>query len=251
MSLFDWFSSKKTAKPQPLGESSGLSRMEATRPVKSVKDLGKPSSPAQHAANRKSERMARRELLYVVVREAMARVGVLSSSYKFKVLSLDSRGRQFMVMMDVALEFGNDAARLAEIEALIAQSSKSRHDIMVTAVYWRVNEYVATGLPRKAAPGAAHKAAMGGARELAAVAAAALPVAFAAAHGPDPIDDSEVAAFRKALASGAMPLEAAPAAAAEKIEKSYGLLNGYEDTEMPDQENDAEALSGTQYGSLN
>jgi hypothetical protein len=46
--------------------------------------------------------MERREMLYAVVREAMVRAGVLSSTYKFKVLSLDPRGRQFMVMVDLA-----------------------------------------------------------------------------------------------------------------------------------------------------
>ena len=52
--------------------------------------------------------MARRELLYAVVREAMVRAGVLSSSYKFKVLSLDPRGRQFLVMVDLAHGAGSD-----------------------------------------------------------------------------------------------------------------------------------------------
>ena len=60
------------------------------------------AAPPPNPANRKHERMARRELLYAVVREAMVRAGVLSSSYKFKVLSLDPRGRQFLVMVDLA-----------------------------------------------------------------------------------------------------------------------------------------------------
>ena len=55
------------------------------------------------AANRKHERLERRELLYAVVREAMIQGRVLSSSYKFKVLSLDARGRQYL-MMDLATQ---------------------------------------------------------------------------------------------------------------------------------------------------
>lgn len=245
MALFDWIGGKKTAQTAPVTESSGLARMEATRPAKSAKDSGKPVSPAQHAANRKSERMARRELLYVVVREAMMRVGVLSSSYKFKVLSLDARGRQFLVMMDVSVEFGNDAARLSEIEALIAQGAKARHDIVVTAVYWRVNEYVAVGAPQKANMAALNKLA----------AASSAPPRQARSTRPapltpanDPIDDNEVAAFKRALASGMSAPESAAVAA--KPGKSYGLINGYEDTEMPEQEEDPQALSGTQYGGL-
>ncbi|MFM9878989.1 MAG: hypothetical protein ACKVOO_01080 [Burkholderiaceae bacterium] len=237
----------------PMAESSGLSRMEATRPVKSSKDPARAATPAQHAANRKSERMARRELLYVVVREAMARVGVLSSTYKFKVLSLDSRGRQFLVMMDVALEFGNDAGRLAEIEALIAQSSKSRHDIVVTAVYWRVNEYVATGLPVKSTPISAHRKPAAGvaspAPEIALPLAAAAAVAALPVSRHDPIDDAEVAAFKQALANASATPQV-PVPAKDKTNTSYGLLNGYEDTEMPEQDNEAQALSATQYGGL-
>ena len=93
--------------------------------------------------------MERRELLYTVVRDAMVRAGVRSASYKFKVLSLDQRGRQFLVMMDLAREYGGETARLSEIEALIAQTAKTRYDILVTAVYWRINDHVAVGLPQK------------------------------------------------------------------------------------------------------
>ena len=154
MSLFSWlFPAPKPVKAHP--ESSGLSRMEATRPVaRSAKD-----GPVNNAqpANRKSERMARRELLYSVVRDAMTRAGVLSSGYKFKVLSLDARGRQFLVMVDLARDHGGETARLAEIEASIAQGAKSRHDILVTAVYWRMNEHVAVGdLNARAKPGDSH-----------------------------------------------------------------------------------------------
>ena len=74
-------------------------------------------------ANRKSERMARRELLYTVVRDCMGKAGVVSASYKFKVLSLDARGRQFLVMVDLAREYGTETTGLAEIEAMIAQSA--------------------------------------------------------------------------------------------------------------------------------
>jgi hypothetical protein len=93
--------------------------------------------------------MERRELLYTVVRDAMVRAGVLSASYKFKVLSLDQRGRQFLVMMDLAREYGGETVRLSEIEALIAQTAKARYDILVTAVYWRINDHVAVGMPQK------------------------------------------------------------------------------------------------------
>ena len=95
--------------------------------------------------------MERRELLYIVVRDAMVCAGVLSASYKFKVLSLDPRGLQFLVMMDLAPEFGGETERLNEIETLIAQTAKARYGITVSAVYWRINELVAAGAVQKTA----------------------------------------------------------------------------------------------------
>ena len=152
MSLFSWFSRKPAPpKPRPMAEPSGLLNADATVPLSPGRQ-GKPllePVPPEHAANRKNERMERRELLYTVVRDAMVRAGVLSASYKFKVLSLDQRGRQFLVMMDLAREYGGETVRLSEIEALIAQTAKTRYDILVTAVYWRINDHVAVGIPQK------------------------------------------------------------------------------------------------------
>ena len=280
MSLLSWlFPPQKAVKGVTQPESSGLSRMEPTRPVASSRNSassGKHPVDNAQPGNRKSERMARRELLYTVVREAMVRAGMLSASYKFKVLSLDARGRQFLVMMDLAREHGDETSRLAEIEALIAQSAKSRYDIVVTAVYWRLNDHVAVGLPQSRHPGARPSAPMP-LEPLAATPASQpaplisqpmpLPVARPAAGGGrfDPIEADEVAAFKQALAAGVKtrPVAAGPAAVAaaggatarafadgssRHGPQSYTLLTGYEDTEMPDE---APALSGTQYGALN
>ena len=254
--------------------------MEATRPV--ARGHGKDPAPGSNAqpANRKGERMARRELLYTVVRESMANAGVLSSSYKFKVLSLDARGRQFLVMVDLARGNGGETARLAEIEALIAQGAKGRHDIVVTAVYWRTNEHVAVGdpaarLPRThnsrpapldSQPGALepHPAPLNS--KPAPLTAAPLTAAAPTRSRFEPIQADEVAAFKRALAAGTSNPAAAAAAAvgvahgasAKSFDgagkhgpQSYTLLTGFEDTEMPDQDARAPVLSGTQYGDLN
>jgi hypothetical protein len=269
MSLFSWmFPTKKPAKA--LAESSGLSRMEPTRPVPRRNHPAGHDNTANNAqpANRKGERMARRELLYTVVREAMMRAGVLSASYKFKVLSLDGRGRQFLVMIDLARDHGAETSRLAEIEALIAQGAKSRHDIVVTAVYWRLNEHVAVGDPGSRPQ---HAAAQLDSQP---AALESSPAPLASAPQPvsrsryEPIQADEVAAFKAALAAGAND-PAAAAAAAVGVQhghghgasartfdgsnkhgpQSYTLLTGFEDTELPDSR--APALSGTQYGDLN
>ena len=78
MSLFSWFLPKKApAKAKPM-EPTGLLNADATVPLVPGRDgrstLEAP--PPDHAANRKNERMERRELLYSVVRDAMVKAAV-------------------------------------------------------------------------------------------------------------------------------------------------------------------------------
>lgn len=254
MSLFSWLfpSRKKQARPA-LEESSGLSRMEPTRPARRGAREAAGENNAQ-PANRKHERMARRELLYAVVREAMVRAGVLTSSYKFKVLSLDGRGRQFLVMADLSRDCTVETPRLAEIEAMIAQSAKLRHDILVSAVYWRMSEHVAVGDP-KALPDS-------GPVPLEPAPPEPKPVTRSRY---EPIGQDEVAAFKQAIASGVQNPAAIAAAAAGVAHgasavafdgsnvhgpQSYTLLTGFEDTEVAGDDDRPPALSGTQYGDL-
>jgi len=240
MSLFRWFS-KKTQTPPPAAESSGLGHIDATLPFNhSGKSRSKgPNSVPGSAANRKSERLERRELLYAVVRESMTRGGLLSTSYKFKVLSLDSRGRQYLIMMDMARQNVGDPQRLADMESHIAKVAKSRHDILVTAVYWRVNEHVTAGLARSASAASAVATPA-----VAAAAAAAVPTP----PRYEPLQADEVAAFKQALA--AIPSPTALSAPGEIVRS--GRRNpappSFQDTELDDRNS---PLSGTQYGDLN
>jgi hypothetical protein len=99
----------------------------------------------------------RRELLYTAVRDAMVRAGVLSAGYKFKVLSLDQRGRQFLVMMDLAPEYGGDMDRLGEIEALIARPPRrwyrraGRVGALMRRSWWAPRAPGVAGAPAQAA----------------------------------------------------------------------------------------------------
>lgn len=214
MSLFSWFSRKPAPpKPRSMAEPSGLLNADATVPLSPGRQ-GKPlvePLPPEHAANRKNERMERRELLYTVVRDAMVRAGVLSASYKFKVLSLDQRGRQFLVMMDLAREYGGETVRLSEIEALIAQTAKTRYDILVTAVYWRINDHVAVGIPQKgvAPQGASLQAAPPLARRPLPAAAAPAPMGAAPVRPAAPVVPPAGAAAAPAAAA-LRPAAAAP-----------------------------------------
>ncbi len=245
MSLFNWFSKKPPARHSVPAESSGLSHVDATEPFTgSGKGHARgPVTPPGSAANRKNERLERRELLYSVVREAMIRVGVLSSSYKFKVLSLDSRGRQYLIMMDLARQSLSEPARLSEVETLIAQAAKTRHDILVTAVYWRVNEHVTAGVTSLLTPTAVPTPAT----PIQKPATAAVPVA-PALTGYEPLHPEEVAAFKQALASVAAPRPlVAPGEIIHSGRRNPAPMPNFEDTEMDDRPS---PLSGTQYGDL-
>ena len=224
MSLFSWFSRKPAPpKPRPAAEPSGLLNADATVPLHPGR-MGKPlvePPPPEHAANRKNERMERRELLYTVVRDAMVRAGVLSASYKFKVLSLDQRGRQFLVMMDLAREYGGETVRLSEIEALIAQTAKTRYDILVTAVYWRINDHVAVGIPQKGV------APQGAALPVPAAPVAAAPVRKPPVAAPAPVVAPANPIFPIASAPAPAPAPAptaAPVAAAPQRPASPPLV---------------------------
>lgn len=196
---------------------------------------GPPSKPntsdAAIIAQRRNERNERRELLYSVVREAMVRAGVLSSAYKFKVLSLDQRGRQFMIMMDLSREMGADPRRFGDIEILIAQSAKTKYDILVTAVYWRTSDHSASSLPGKipAPPTRTQR-----------------PQAEPTTADVRPAAMADLRPVTTAQAAGVAPAAATAAATA-------GKSTGFEDTEIIERDAPPSGLGGlsnTQYGDL-
>ncbi len=163
----------------------------------------------------------------------MTRVGILSSSYKFKVLSLDSRGSQYLIMMDLARLLAGEAERLSEIEALIAQSAKSRHDILVTSLYWRVSEQVTAGLTQKPNP-----ISGGGSGNP--------PVATPASPQYEPLNEDEVAAFKQALAVKVKPLSS-PGEIVQSGRNPPKPMPSFADTEIGEPPS---GLSRTQYGEL-
>jgi hypothetical protein len=253
MSLFSWLSPRRKRRPEAHASvlpSSGLSRLDSTKPFQAAGMHG-----AAQPANRKHERMQRREQLYGVVREAMVRASVLSSSYKFKVLSLDPLGRTFMVMVDLAQGTGGDTSRLAELEAMIAQAAKARHGIHVTAVYWRANDHVAVGdplqtpshrMPLVSQPAALHPEVKPVRTPRERPVARPAPLAATPA---DPLHPAEVAAFRQALDAGLRGEQALASVHGGNPPQNYTLLTGFEDTEMASDGASGE-LSGTQYGAL-
>ena len=252
MALFDNLFPKKTPAKPASGQEAGRSQPDSQPSISSV---------SGQAAERKNLRLERRELLYAVVRESMARVGMLSSSYKYKVLSLDPRGRQYLIMMDLPQELAIETNRLAEIESLVTQNAKARHDIVVKAVYWRIDGPVASAVSRQ--PRATPEGE-----------ALQIPQAAQAPSRFEPIREDEVVAFKQALEGGVHTEASAqsvkpikswrrnPALQADfadtqlqgeagKNTKAPARGRDFMDTEAVDSVEKIAPLGGTQYGDLN
>lgn len=91
------------------------------------------------------ERMAfRREMLFDSVKATMESRGILSGSYRFKVVRADRRGHSFVVMVDLSTDFieseQGQQKSLAALGAIIGKNALARYGLGVPAVYWRVNE---------------------------------------------------------------------------------------------------------------
>ena len=251
MSLFNWFSNKSGIAKNAMSESNRPQRISKSGLIqdKTLPPASKPAlMPDADLVDRKVKRHARREQLYVAIRECMTRAGVLSASYKFKVLSLDQRGDQFLVMMDVAPGLGSQAHKLTEIETLLISTANSLFSIYVTSVYWRTDN-------RPAAVNAVNF----GASKLTALESQPFPLEVVrpavkqpGAQRYDPIHDDEMAAFKLALVAASAHSPATPDGTGKKSRgglRSFTLITGFEDTEISDS-SAAPALSTTQYGEL-
>ena len=91
------------------------------------------------------ERMEfRRELLFEVVRSTLDDRRIASSSYRFKVMRTDKRGHCYAIMMDMSSAFMASAQaqhrQLAETAALLTQNARTRYGLVVTGMYWRIDE---------------------------------------------------------------------------------------------------------------
>lgn len=221
MSLFSWLQAKKPAPVRKPGASvARRSFVQTNLPL---------ISP------RRGRRILRREQLFSVVRESLIRGGVLSTSYEFKVLTLDANGDSFLVLIDLALpaEVMPDEY-LLEIERWIQSSAQSRHSMAVRSVYWRRKSvHDQRGMALKAAVAAQTR------REERAPSATAMPPPRkpSAHNRPQPVAPDEVEAFRRALQSAATPVRREPSGADVYLP-------------VPESHSDFSALSETQHGKL-
>jgi hypothetical protein len=111
------------------------------------------------------ERMEfRREMLFEAIKVTMQAHGILSASYKFRVVRNDKRGHQYLVLVDLSTDFLDSReggpARMVEVGAAIAKNAAARYNLLVSGVYWQVNEQIqgfgaSRPAPLRAAPEAA------------------------------------------------------------------------------------------------
>ena len=241
MSFFSWFGKRKAATETVSSPPSDLGASDATVPLQYT-----PPDKSAPGNDRKSERLQRRELLYGIVRESMTAAGLLSSTYKFKVLSLDSSGRQYLIMMDVPREYMTDPEHFVNLEGAIARSAKERFDMLVTAVYWRVNDMVSV----RPAPTPVMPAARVVASSLPASPAPKGATPSPASAAPDDeVSVDEVLAFKRAVAAAAS--SAAPARQGEVVRSTR--RNPVPEPDFSDTEpfDTNSPLGPSQFGGLN
>ena len=208
MSLLRWLQAKKSDAGATGGRKPRRSFGQTTLPL---------------IAPRRGRRILRREQLFSVVRESLIRAGVLSTSYEFKVLALDSTGDGFLVLINLTLPADvMPDEYLLEIERWIQGSARSRHSMQVQAVYWRRQ-------PVHDLRGVALKAS---------VAAQTRREGAAASGSARPLAPEQVAAFRSALETPALPAHRMEAPALAQMEQP------------PEVHSDFAGLSETQYGRL-
>ena len=130
MSFFDWFSRGSSSKDGSDTPSGRTARNGERAPPAMPQRMGLDAIESENA--RKAKRQARREQMYIAIREAMTRAGVLSASYRFKVLSLDQGGDEFLAMIDLQQIKGDPSLGLNSIENLILQTAKQRFGISWT-----------------------------------------------------------------------------------------------------------------------
>lgn len=250
MSFLRWFGKRDPGSESVPEQSSDLGQVDATLPINRQAHLQVPPEKGGDVGSRRNERVERRELLYGVVRECMTASGVLSSTYKFKVLSLDSSGRKYLIMVDMPHEYLPSVAHFAETEGAIARSAKDRYDILVTAVYWRVNELVSSagvGLPLPMANAHRFERPTHEPAPPPVAATVAAPAAQAPASPYAELQAEEVLAFKRAVAAAASG--AAPRSETRKaIRRPAAQEPDFSDTEPFEA---SAPLGPTQFGGLN
>lgn len=78
-----------------------------------------------------------KDLIYGLMRETMIRAEILSSYYRFQVLTLDPEGLVQKVIVDLAPRYAGNPELLVRLEGLIARKAASLVGMRVAGIYWR------------------------------------------------------------------------------------------------------------------
>lgn len=232
MSLFNWLRPKSALPPSTCLPSDD----HLTAPP--LHGAPPHSGPSMPEMDLREQRQERREQLYTVVRDAMLRSGVLAAKYKFKVLSLDVRGRQFLIMVDLLDAQSLPTTQFMPLEHLIVAHAAQQRDLQVKAVYWRVNNVPLAEHTLPEAQTAGLESAPPQRRQA------------ERSSGPlfEPIGQDEVQAFKQAVAKGSAVM--AQGETFSSGPRHQSPLTGFEDTQIMEPDDAASPLSRTQFGDL-
>lgn len=189
-------------------------------------------------------KVSQTEHLSEVVRQSFTHSGVLSATYRFKLLLTDREKNQFTVMVDIEKSFDHRAEKLAEIEAKIIQMAEKQYEISVKSVYWRVS------VGEHVAPKAVEiKSSLRRMRMQRTEPVKTTPEKISDGHAA--VSVSEIEAFRRALTetSGDRPLLDICFVKMEENSESLPQATSFADTEIQG-EQDQPVLSSTQYAVL-
>lgn len=218
MSIFNWFSTP----PQTQTAAEDKQRPPGSRKKSAAAPLQEPEADARSDSARL--RHLRRDQVFVAIREAMTKTGILPAHYKFKVFSEDSQGNEFVVLTSLVTQAAEPAPLLGEMEADIIGNAQAHFGIVVSAVYWRLTEVEAAVqfVPPPAKPKSPYET----------------------------IGADEVIAFQQALlAASAQSSAERSSSDIARSSQSSSKLRDFEDTEMSHSAS-SPVLSKTQYGDL-
>lgn len=147
-----WQSTPAAQAPEPPAPPTKVPTPEPVHP--SIAPVAAAPTPAaavkkDDTHKQKQLRTVRREQLSQLVQESMLRSGIVGTAYKFKAISLDAAGEQFLVLFELeGPGLDTQHSHLNQVgESLKTLVHSRAPELHVKQVYWHVNNP-----PEKATP---------------------------------------------------------------------------------------------------
>ena len=166
-----------------------LKRISLSTKVKDEATSGPETKPVRMSLE---ERMAlRREMAFQVVRDVLGEWGLPETSYRFKVVPMDPRGRTYAAMIDLPIQFTSEInvghKELKRLGVVIDGAARTRFKVRVLGVYWRISDSLTVDLSDQA-----------GTRQK-------LPGLRTVAGQEESVEHARIAAIEQSLAHGTTP----------------------------------------------